>query len=100
MLLQVLGHTEALDLLVSKDGSHGLIRSEPLLVLRVLEFLLLQVGPEPLDTLNERERVVICERNAWQGSYLRPRDLLSLLGPNDLGQLCGHIELHLHKDQL
>lgn len=61
MLLQVLGHAEALDLLISKDRSHGLIGSEPLLVGGVLELLLLQVGPEPLDALNER--VVIWGRN-------------------------------------
>ena len=51
MLLQVFGHTETLDLLITKDGSHGFIGSEPLLVLGVLELLLLQVGPESLDTL-------------------------------------------------
>ena len=61
VLLQVLGHAEALDLLISKDRSHGLVRGEPLLVLGVLEFLLLQVGPEPLHALNER--YVICGRN-------------------------------------
>ena len=54
MLLQELRHREALDLLISEDGGHGLIRGEVLLVLGVLEFLLLQVGPESLDTLNER----------------------------------------------
>lgn len=32
-------------------------------------------------------------------SYLRPRDPLILLGPDDLGQLRGHVELHLHNDQ-
>ena len=95
VLLQVLGHAEALDLLISKDRSHGLVRGEPLLVLGVLEFLLLQVGPEPLHALNER--YVICGRNtSGQWSYLRSRDLLPLLGPNNLGQLCRDIELHLH----
>ena len=53
MLLQVFGHAEALDLLISKDGSHGLIRSEPLLGLRVLQTVLLDVVPDLLDTLQE-----------------------------------------------
>ena len=61
MVLQELHHSETPDLLISEDGSHGLIRGEVLLVVGVLEVLLLQVGPESLDTLNER--VVICERN-------------------------------------
>ena len=51
VLLEVFGHTEALDLLISEDGGHGSIGSEPLLVLGVLEFLLLQIGPESLHTL-------------------------------------------------
>ena len=61
MVLQELRHSETPDLLIPEDGSHGLIRGEVLLVVGVLEVLLLQVGPESLDTLNER--VVICERN-------------------------------------
>ena len=61
VFLQVLGHAEALDLLISKDRSHGLVRGEPLLVLGVLELVLLQVGPEFLDTL--QKRVSVCERN-------------------------------------
>ena len=64
MLLQELTHSETLDLLIAEDGGHGVIRGEVLLVLGVLESLLLQVGPESLDTLNER--VVICERNDWK----------------------------------
>ena len=55
VLLQVLAHGEALDLLNSKDRGHDLVGSEPLLVLRVLQVLLLQIGPEFLDTLNERD---------------------------------------------
>ena len=54
MLLQELAHGEALDLLIPKDGGHGIIGGEVLLVLGVLELLLLQVGPESLDTLNEK----------------------------------------------
>lgn len=61
MVLQVLRHSETPDLLISEDGSHGLVGGEVLLVLGVLEVLLLHVGPESLDTLNEK--VVICERN-------------------------------------
>ena len=36
VLLQVLGHTEGLDLLGAEHGGHQLVRGEPLLVLRVL----------------------------------------------------------------
>ena len=56
VFLQVLGHAEALNLLISKNGSHGGIRGEPLLVLGILQLLFLQVGPQPLDTLRERIR--------------------------------------------
>ena len=63
MLLQVLRHGESPDLLLSKDRGHGLIGGEHLLHLGVLEVLLLQVSPEPLDTLKEKERVINCERN-------------------------------------
>ena len=55
VLLQVLAHGEALDLLNSKDRGHDLVGSEPLLVLRVLQVLLLQIGPEFLDTLRKRD---------------------------------------------
>ena len=90
--LEVLGHAEAFDLLIAKDRSHGLVGREPLLVLRVLEILLLQVGPEPLDTLRRESH-----NGHWKqsGSYLRPRDLLTLLGPDDFCQLVGHVQLHL-----
>ena len=37
MLLEVLGHAEALLPLLAKDGLHQLVRGEPLLVLGVLE---------------------------------------------------------------
>ena len=60
MLLHELHHGETLDLLIPENGGHGLIGSEVLPVLGVLEILLLQVSPEPLDNLNER--VVLCER--------------------------------------
>ena len=54
MLLQELAHAEALDALVAEDWLHGVVRGEELLVFWVLEVLLLQVGPESLDTLNEK----------------------------------------------
>ena len=65
MSLQVFHHGETLDLLTSKHGGHGLIRSVVLLGLGILEVLLLQIGPESLDTLKEK-RVVTCERNDFQ----------------------------------
>ena len=55
MLLQVFHHGETLDLLSSKHGGHGLIRGVVLLGLRILEVLLLQIGPESLDTLKRRK---------------------------------------------
>ena len=55
MLLQILGHAEGLDLLVSKDGSHRGVGGEPLFVLGVLQILLLQVGPKSLDTLRNNK---------------------------------------------
>ena len=51
MFLEVLGHAEGLDLLGSEHGGHGLVGGEPLLVLGILEVVLLQVGPETLDDL-------------------------------------------------
>ena len=54
VLLEVLGHGERLDLLGAEDGSHRGVWREPLLVLGVLEVLLLEIGPQPLDDLNNR----------------------------------------------
>ena len=78
MHLEVLGgrHAGALDHLLSEDRLHGLVRSEPLLHLRVLQVLLLQVVPQLLH-------------------YLRPGHLLTLGGADDLGQLVRHIERSL-----
>ena len=76
MLLEVLAHTEGLHPLIAEDGLHSGIGGEELLVLRVLEVVLLQVGPEPLDAL-------------------RPRYLLPHLGPNDCGEVLGDIQLHV-----
>ena len=52
VLLEVLGHGERLDLLGAEDGSHRGVGREPLLVLGVLEVLLLEIGPQPLDDLD------------------------------------------------
>ena len=76
MFLQILGHREALDLLLPKDGLHGLVGGEPLLHLRVLKVVLLQVVPQLLHDL-------------------RPGHLLTLGGADDLGQLVRHIERSL-----
>ena len=73
MFLQVLRHAEALDLLLSEDGLHGLVGGEPLLLLRILQVVLLQVVPQFLH-------------------YLRTGDLLALSSADDLGQLTRHIE--------
>ena len=76
VLLEVLAHAECLDSLVTEDGLHLGIGGEELLVLRVLEVVLLQVSPEPLDDLG-------------------PGDLLPALGPDDGGELLGHVQLHV-----
>ena len=54
MFLEELAHAEGLHPLVAKDGLHGGVRGEVLLVLGVLKVVLLQVGPEPLDALKIR----------------------------------------------
>jgi hypothetical protein len=59
VILEILGHAKGLDLLLAKDRLHQLVRGEPLLVLRVLEVLLLEVGPEPLDDLAPGELLVL-----------------------------------------
>ena len=51
MLLEVLAHAEGLHPLVAEDGLHGGVRGEVLLVLGILKVVLLQVGPETLDDL-------------------------------------------------
>ena len=76
MILEELAHAEGLHPLVAEDGLHGGIGGEELLVLRVLEIVLLQVGPEPLDDLG-------------------PGDLLPALGPDDGGELLGDVQLHV-----
>jgi len=78
MLLEILGHAETLDLLSTEDGGHGLVGSEPLLVLRVLQLVLLQIGPQTLGAL-------------------RARNLLSLLSAEDLGEVVGDVEFFLNK---
>ena len=57
MLLQVLGHLDDLDLLLSKDWGHGFIGSELQLVLRVQEIVVLKVVPKLLDNLGKRVSV-------------------------------------------
>ena len=77
VLLEVLAHAEGLHPLVSENGLHGGVGGKVLLVLRVLEVVLLQVSPEPLD-------------------HLGPGDLLPALGPDDGGELFGDIQLHVN----
>ena len=73
MFLQVFRHAEALNLLLPEDRLHGLVGSEPLLLLRILQVILLQVVPQLLH-------------------YLRPRHLLALCCADDFGQLIRHVE--------
>ena len=53
MSLQVLGHPERLDFLLSENGLPHLVGSEELSVLGVLELVLFQVGPQTLHNLVE-----------------------------------------------
>ena len=66
----MLGHAEGADLLAAEDGLHGLVGLEELLVLGVLQLVLLDVGPEPLD-------------------HLGPGELLALLAPDDVAERVG-----------
>ena len=59
MFLEILCHSECLDLLSPEDGLHELVWGEPLLVGRVLEVLLLEVGPQPLDDLGPGQLLVL-----------------------------------------
>ena len=76
VLLEVLAHAESLHPLAAEDWLHSGVGGEVLLVLRVLEVVLLQVGPEPLDDLG-------------------PGDLLPALGPDDGGELLGDVQFHV-----
>ena len=51
MSLEVLGHSKSFLPFFSKDGFHFLVWSEPLFVLRVLQLVFLEVGPDMLDNL-------------------------------------------------
>ena len=59
MSLEELGHTEGTNLVLSEDGDHLGVGGEVLLVLRVLELVGLDVGPEPLDDLGSAELLVL-----------------------------------------
>lgn len=72
MPLQVFGHTEGFDLFLAKDGGHNFVWREELSVGWILEFVLLDVRPEPLGDL-------------------APRQLLALLSSDNLRQLGAHL---------
>jgi len=54
VILEVLGHPEALELLDADDLQQLLVADGELLVLRILQFILLDVGPHLLDDLVSR----------------------------------------------
>ena len=68
MSLEELGHTEGTNLVLSENGDHLCVRCEVLLTLGILKLVGLDVGPEPLD-------------------HLGPRELLVLLGADEVRQL-------------
>ena len=72
MSLEVLRHPESLDLLLSEDGLHGLVGSEPLLILGVLKVVFLQVSLQVLHNL-------------------RPAHLLILGKLEERGEIGGHL---------
>ena len=95
MFFQVLAHGETLDPLVAEDGLHGGVRGEELLVLGILKVRLLQVRPQPLDDLREKSYQIGFPKIEVK-SYLRSGDFLSLVRPDDGGELLGHVKLHVN----
>merc|ERR1719464_1866909 len=57
--LEELCHTEGTNLVLSEDGDHLGVGGEVLLVLRVLQLVGLDVGPESLDHLGPGELLVL-----------------------------------------
>ena len=114
MLLEVLGHPETLLPLCAKDSLHSFVRSEELLVGRVLR--------RAKSLLYKKKAAVTCKffslryahnflitwgRDTCQGkvktflsTFKEIVHLLALLGPDDLGKLRGDVEGHLKASQL
>lgn len=51
VLVEILGHAEAIHLLVPEDLGHFLIWGEQQTVVRILQLVFLDIGPEPGNTL-------------------------------------------------
>ena len=51
MLLQILRHAKTFYFLLAENRLHGLVRSEPLLLIGVLQVVLLQIVPQLLHYL-------------------------------------------------
>ena len=54
VFVEVLGHAEAIHLLVPEDLGHFLIWGEQPTVVRILQLVLLDIGPKPLNDLSTR----------------------------------------------
>ena len=54
VFVEVLGHAEAIHLLVPEDIGHLLIWSEQPTIVRILQLVLLNIGPQPLNNLGTR----------------------------------------------
>ena len=67
-----LGHGEPLDLVLSEDLGHLLVGGEVLPVLRVLQVLLLEVGPQELHQLGAR-RLLLADDGGELGAQLLGR---------------------------
>ena len=70
--LEELSHPEPLDLVLSEDLGHLLVGGEVLPVLRVLQVLLLEVGPQELHQLGAR-RLLLADDGGELGAQLLGR---------------------------
>jgi len=59
---QILGHSEGFELLSAKNLLHFHVRVAPLLILRILQLMFLEIGPEHLDNLGPAQLVVLVYR--------------------------------------
>ena len=79
------------------------LKKEISIYLRVLQLVLLQIGPQTLGALkyfkkwNQRISWILNVNKIFPESHLRARNLLSLLSAEDLGEVVGDVEFFLNK---
>ena len=86
---EVLGHGESLDLVLSEDLGHLLVGGEVLLVVRVLEVLLLEVGPQELHQLGPRRLLLADDGGELGAQLLGGGDSFSLLRHGSVVEVLG-----------